>query len=96
MPNIPTNREELLGLTGEFLWDFGQYFLIQTERGNFVWSDPDYSGDDTIRPFNGDYDAFLTTANVPFCRSKGTHVIANYVTEKTEYRSHDPWGRCEL
>jgi hypothetical protein len=42
-------REEFLSLRGDFTWDFGCHFFIETAHGNFIWSDPDYNGDNTIQ-----------------------------------------------
>ena len=60
----------------DFGWGFGQHFFIQAAEGNFVWSDPDYGGDNTIKPFNGSYNEFIRTMNIPFCRDKGRNTIA--------------------
>lgn len=47
-------KEESHNLTlddeGDFIWDFGFRWLIETAKGNFIWSDPEYQGDNTIRP----------------------------------------------
>ena len=59
----------------EFTWDFGQNFLLETNRGLFVWSDPDYSGDNTIRRINHIEEIF---PGGTFGRSKGTHFIGEY------------------
>jgi len=42
-------RESFLNLVGEFTWDFGNKFYIETKIGNFVWStfDPDYNGNNS-------------------------------------------------
>ena len=88
---LPT-RDELANLLGEFSWDFGQLFFIETERGNFVWSDPDYNGDNTIRPFAGTYQDFTKKANVEFCRSKGHRTIGAYVDADFVYKPEEPWG----
>lgn len=46
-------KEQLMNKAGDFTWDFGQNFFIETPIGNCVWSDPDYYGDSTICSFNG-------------------------------------------
>ena len=61
---------------GDFTWDFGCCFLIETEKGDFVWSDPDYQGDNTIRPFTGNKANFTEEGFMGRC--KGTHVIGEY------------------
>lgn len=58
----------------EFTWDFGNQFLLETSKGNYVWSDPDYGGDNTIRPLKGTVKDFLQ----PFGRCKGKHFIDDY------------------
>lgn len=72
------NKEDILSLEGEFAWDFGCHFFIETAKGNFVWSDPDYEGDNTLVPFTGTYKDYLRETGVPFCRDKGTHTIEAY------------------
>lgn len=75
-------RPELtLDAVVDFVWGFGSDFLLGPVRKDntdfyWVWSDPDYNGDNTIRPFNGDPKNFTSPG---FCgRCKGTHRIANY------------------
>lgn len=48
-------RDEVANLIGSFTWDFGNKFFIETEKGNFEWSDPDYGGDNTIRDMKCSY-----------------------------------------
>ncbi len=79
-------REHLLGLYGEFTWDFGQKFFIQTSEGNFVWSDPDYGGDNTIRPYNGTLQHFFGEG---FGRGKGVHTIASYCGEGVVFTPYE-------
>ena len=71
-----------LDLVGSFTWDFGQRFFIETSEGNFVWSDPSYGGDNTIKPFAGSYDEWIGDS---FGRDKGQHVIRDYVGGDTKY-----------
>ena len=64
----------------EFTWNFGQLFLLQVDDVNgskyYVWSCPDYKGDNTIRPFIGDPRNFTQPG---FCgRHKGRHRIRDY------------------
>lgn len=59
-----------------FTYCWGMYFFLETEKGNFVWEDPQYGGDNTITPYNGDLDQFL--GNIPYGRSKGIHAIEAY------------------
>lgn len=75
---MTVNKETLLKTTGEFLWFWGYDWFIETEIGNFHWKDPDYNGDNTIRLFEGDYEAFRKTMNAPYGRGKGKHLIETY------------------
>lgn len=68
-------REEVANLVGEFTWDFGQEFFIETKQGNFVWSDPDYNGSGELRPYSGSYDKWIKRG---MGRSKGLHRIGDY------------------
>ena len=70
------NAKEVAELCGEFTWDFGQHFFIETEKGNFIWSDPDYGGDNTLTPFEGGIKNFFTDDG--YGRDKGTHIISDY------------------
>ncbi len=71
-------KEHLLSLVGDFTWFWGQTFFIETSEGNFIWSDPDYNGDNTIRSTNESLEQYCKNSNVPCGRDKGTHVIENY------------------
>ena len=64
--------------TAEFTWSFGSHFLLQTNKGNFVWSDPEYGGDNTIKPFDGGYKEWCQDEHIDFGRSKGIHFIVSY------------------
>lgn len=61
-----------------FTWSFGHVFFMETAKGNYEWSDPDYQGDNTIRPFKGTYKDWLKRRGIPFGRDKGTHTIDGY------------------
>lgn len=71
-------KTEFLGLEGRFLWNFCCYFFIETSKGNFVWSDSDYHGDNTVRRYNGSAEKFCKDYDVPFLRDKGRHIIEDY------------------
>lgn len=69
-------KEQIGDLVGDFTWDFGNKFFIETNKGNFVWSDPDYhGGTNIITPFNGSIKEFFKDS---YGRDKGTHVIKDY------------------
>lgn len=70
--------KEFLETTGEFLWFWNDRFLIETSYGNYLWSDPDYNGDNTIKYTSKTYDEYLKGIDLPYGRSKGTHVIGDY------------------
>jgi hypothetical protein len=71
-------RDELLNLYGKFYWSFSQEFFIETSKGNFVWSDPDYDGTNRIKRFNGKYGDWISQLGIPYARSKGAHLISGY------------------
>jgi hypothetical protein len=62
----------------EFTWSFGMLFLLETPNGNYEWDDPDYGGDNTIKPYHGTYENWIEENHIPFGRSKGEHVILDY------------------
>lgn len=63
---------------GDFTWGFDETFFIETGIGNYVWRDPDYMGDNTIKKYNGDYAAWIREIGIPFGRSKGRHIVRDY------------------
>jgi hypothetical protein len=69
-------KENLLTCTGEFTWNFGQEFFVETEEGNFIWSDPDYDGDNTFRYTEKTYQEWIGEGS--YGRSKGNHIIREY------------------
>ncbi len=72
------DREKFLECVGDFTYCWGADFFIETEFGNFHWKDPDYNGDNTITPFDGNLDAFYKKLGVPFGRDKGKHFVKDY------------------
>ena len=74
-------KEQFRGMTGHFVWSFGKEFFIETQKGNFVWNDPDYGGDNTVRQFQGDLKKWLKEMQIPYCRDKGTRFIENFIDE---------------
>lgn len=77
-------KEELVNVTGLFTWLWDCHFHIETDVGNFLWSDPDYNGDDTIRPC-GTYAEILDEFQIDFGREKGRHRIGDYTGETFTY-----------
>jgi hypothetical protein len=72
-------REQILNLVGEFTWDFGSQFYIATEQGNFVWSCPDYNGDNSLIPTDKTYVQWIESDKGHYGRDKGTHIIGQYI-----------------
>lgn len=75
-------KEKLMNMVGQFTWDFGQNFFIETSIGNFIWSDPDYYGDNTIKSFDGSIKDYFGKG---FGRRKGHHTISEYCGEDFEF-----------
>jgi hypothetical protein len=72
------NESLTLNDVAEFSWNYSSEFLLETEKGNFIWSDPDYQGDNTIRPFPGNNTDFCKAYDIPYSRDKGKHIIQDY------------------
>jgi hypothetical protein len=75
---IPTNivtKEQLLSTVGDFTWDFNQRFFVETSYGNFIWSDPDYNGDNSFVKTDLSINEFFSPY---FGSCKGRHVISEY------------------
>lgn len=68
----------MLDLIADFTWDYGKEFFLETSEGNFVWSDPDHNGDNTINPFKGTYEDWLKENGIPYGRDKGKHKIRDF------------------
>lgn len=60
---------------GDFTWDFGMNFFVETEHGNYIWSDPDYRGDNTLKKYDGTHKDYFGRL---WGRGKGQHIIADY------------------
>jgi hypothetical protein len=63
-------KNKLLSMIGTFTWDFGNQFFIETSEGMFLWSNPSYGGDNTIRK---------TSKRCFDGRDKGVHYVGDYV-----------------
>lgn len=74
--------EDLLDQVGEFTYMWGHRFFVETSLGNFLWSDPDYDGDNSIRQFHGSYKDACKFLDVSFGRDKGKHVVRAYCGDK--------------
>ncbi len=71
--------ENIGNLIGDFIWDFGQQFFIETAEGNFVWNDPAYNGDGKIHRYHGTMENFFPEPL--YGRDKGKHYINDYCGE---------------
>ena len=60
----------------DFTWNFGQLFLLESGGKYYVWSDPDYNGDNTIKTFTGNPRNFTMKGFSGRC--KGSHRIGDY------------------
>ncbi len=70
---------------GQFTWSFGFLWHIETEFGNFEWSDPDYEGgDNTIKPC-APLKQWYKDIGIRIGRDKGTHMIRNYCGENVKF-----------
>jgi len=75
---MKVSKDNFMNMLGKFTWDFGQCFFIETEVGNFVWSDPDYNGDNSIKPFRGTVQDYFGKG---YGRCKGEHIVSCYCGE---------------
>ncbi len=63
----------------EFTWDFYKEFFLETAKGNYIWSDPEYGGDNTICKTNKSYNEWIDPFNNGnYGRSKGKHTVGGY------------------
>lgn len=67
--------------SGEFTWDFGQTFYVRTDEGNFIFSDPVYNGDNTLRETNQTYDEWIDTG--AWGRDKGMRNLGAWCSGAT-------------
>lgn len=82
------SKEDLLSCYGDFTWGFGSLFLIETEHGVFVWSDPGYNGNNVIRPYDGRIKDFFN----PYGRMKGRHLVSRYCGDQFTFIT-TPYGK---
>jgi hypothetical protein len=75
----------MLGLDtiAQFTWDFGQCFLLEVSDKYYVWSDPDYNGDNTIKQYVGNPMDFTSPGFSG--RDKGSHTIGGYCGEQVKF-----------
>jgi hypothetical protein len=69
----------MLDDVADFTYCWGNTFFLETAKGNYEWSDPEYpGGDNSIKKFNGNLKDFYRHCKIPYGRGKGEHVIRNY------------------
>lgn len=67
-----------LDTEADFMWSFRDEFFLVTPDGNYIWSDPDYGGDNTIQRFHGTLADWCHKLRLLYVRGKGKHKIGNY------------------
>ena len=74
--------DDIKNLRGQFGWTFGKEFFIETKtKGNFIWSDPDYYGDNTMKRTKMTLGQFCKSRGIPYVRDKGHHSLLGYCGE---------------
>ena len=69
--------EELKDMVGEFSWNYGRRFFIQTAKGHFICEESDDNGNE-IRPFNGSFRQWIKWEAIPYSMDKGQHTVGEY------------------
>ncbi len=67
-----------LDTVAQFTWGWDEEFFMETNDGNFVFSDAEYGGTGTIRRFNGYYADWLKGKNVTYGRDKGRQTVRQF------------------
>ena len=70
---------KILDLIGDFTWGWSDQFFIETDQGNFIWSDPQYGGDNSLKSFDGYIEDWYKIHGIDYGRSKGQHRIGDYI-----------------
>lgn len=58
----------------EFTWLWTNEFFLETSDGNYIWSDPSYGGDNTIRPYFDTFQEYLKECHISYGRTDIPHV----------------------
>lgn len=75
-----------LDTVANFIWFWSHEFFLETDDGNFIWSDPDYpGGDNTIKPFDGSLKDFCNAGGPGYGRVKGRHTIRAYCGDQVKF-----------
>lgn len=74
-------RQQILDLEGTFISNFGSKYYVETEFGypNFIYSDPDSGGDNTLVQTSLTDEEWLAVEDIPYGRDKGSYVIDHFV-----------------
>jgi len=72
------SRDEIGQLVALVTWLWGQEFVFETDKGNFLWYDPYYKGNNHLHPFEGSLRDAYDYVGVDIGRDKRRHVIKNY------------------
>ncbi len=82
-----TNKNDFLNQRAHFTWSFGkEFFIVINNKENYIWNDPEYGGDNTIKKFDGTYNEWCWKIGIPYGRDKGDHIIKNYCGEDVELK----------
>ena len=83
-------KDEFLNQIGEFAWGWSEQFFIECGGNrNFIWSDPEYYGDNTIQKFNGSIKDWYRSQGIEEARDKGKHLIREYCGEDVKIEGID-------
>jgi hypothetical protein len=74
-------KEQFLNAIGDFTWTFGKDFIIEVAGNYFIWADPDYNGDNSVREVSAhEVRNFFAEPKSRFMgRCKGSHVVKEYI-----------------
>ena len=69
-----------------FTWSYGKEFFLSPNEDpnhehNYIWSDPEYQGDGTIRCYNGTIKQYFGSSG----RCKGCHRIVDFCGSNTTF-----------
>jgi hypothetical protein len=69
----------------DFTWMFGNTFFLEAgKKGNYLWLDPDYGGDNIIVKTEMTYKEYCEKIGPEFGRDKGSHIIRDYCGDEVK------------